>query len=80
MSPKTAVFTHNDGRSVNLLQSEGTIPMVYQNVTYNIPVVIWLMETYPLLVVCQVAGRVWQNGVVCGSSACLEVVIILMDC
>ncbi|GJR95236.1 ELC-like protein [Tanacetum coccineum] len=47
MTPKTATFMHNDGRSVNLLQSDGTIPMVYQNVTYNIPVVIWLMETYP---------------------------------
>ncbi|KAI3731935.1 hypothetical protein L1987_63128 [Smallanthus sonchifolius] len=44
---KTATFTHNDGRSVNLLQSDGTVPMVFQNVTYNIPVVIWLMETYP---------------------------------
>ncbi|KAL8192121.1 hypothetical protein R6Q57_028070 [Mikania cordata] len=47
LHPQTAVFTHNDGRSVNLLQSDGTVPMVYQNVTYNIPVVIWLMETYP---------------------------------
>ncbi|KVH89332.1 protein ELC-like [Cynara cardunculus var. scolymus] len=47
LQPKTATFTHNDGRSVNLLQSDGTIPMVFQNVTYNIPVVIWLMETYP---------------------------------
>ncbi|XXG67098.1 hypothetical protein AAC387_Pa06g0517 [Persea americana] len=44
---KTAVFTHNDGRTVNLLQAEGTIPMVYLQVLYNIPVVIWLMETYP---------------------------------
>ncbi|KAF5193171.1 Elc-like protein [Thalictrum thalictroides] len=44
---KTATFTHNDGRTVNLLQADGTIPMIYQNVTYNIPVVIWLMETYP---------------------------------
>ncbi|XP_077229192.1 protein ELC-like [Tasmannia lanceolata] len=40
-------FTHNDGRTVNLLQAEGTVPMNYQGVTYNIPVVIWLMETYP---------------------------------
>ncbi|KAI3719346.1 hypothetical protein L6452_20243 [Arctium lappa] len=47
LQPKTATFTHNDGRSVNLLQSDGTVPMVFQNVTYNIPVVIWLMETYP---------------------------------
>ncbi|MCL7023301.1 hypothetical protein MKW94_024902 [Papaver nudicaule] len=47
LQPKTAVFNHTDGRTVNLLQAEGTIPMIYMNVTYNIPVVIWLMETYP---------------------------------
>ncbi|EPS63144.1 hypothetical protein M569_11641 [Genlisea aurea] len=47
LQPKTAVFTHNDGRTVNLLQADGTIPMLYQGVTYNIPVIIWLMESYP---------------------------------
>ncbi|CAL0304313.1 unnamed protein product [Lupinus luteus] len=47
LEPKTATFTHNDGRSVNLLQADGTVPMPYQGVTYNIPVVIWLMESYP---------------------------------
>ncbi|KAK9051481.1 hypothetical protein SSX86_028108 [Deinandra increscens subsp. villosa] len=47
LQPKTATFTHNDGRSVNLLQSDGTVPMVFHSVTYNIPVVIWLMESYP---------------------------------
>ncbi|KAF5733655.1 protein ELC-like [Tripterygium wilfordii] len=47
LEPKTAVFTHNDGRSVNLLQADGTIPMPFHGVTYNIPVVIWLMESYP---------------------------------
>ncbi|KAE8723668.1 Protein ELC [Hibiscus syriacus] len=47
LEPKTATFTHNDGRSVNLLQADGTIPMPFQGVTYNIPVIIWLMESYP---------------------------------
>ncbi|XP_019454284.1 PREDICTED: protein ELC-like isoform X3 [Lupinus angustifolius] len=47
LEPKTATFTHNDGRSVNLLQADGTVPMPYQGVTYNIPVLIWLMESYP---------------------------------
>ncbi|KAL4179648.1 hypothetical protein AMTRI_Chr13g121130 [Amborella trichopoda] len=46
---KTATFTHNDGRSVNLLQAEGTIPMVYHDVVYNIPAVVWLVESYPRL-------------------------------
>ncbi|KAJ7568205.1 hypothetical protein O6H91_01G023200 [Diphasiastrum complanatum] len=44
---KTAMFTHNDGRTVNLLQADGTIPMYYQDVKYNIPVTIWLLESYP---------------------------------
>ncbi|EOA22232.1 hypothetical protein CARUB_v10002819mg [Capsella rubella] len=47
LDPKTATFTHNDGRSVTLLQADGTIPMPFQGVSYNIPVVIWLLESYP---------------------------------
>ncbi|CAH8359853.1 unnamed protein product [Eruca vesicaria subsp. sativa] len=33
--------------SLNHLQADGTIPMIYHGVTYNIPVVIWLLESYP---------------------------------
>lgn len=44
---KTGVFMHNDGRTSNLLQAEGTIPMYYQDVKYNIPITMWLLETYP---------------------------------
>ncbi len=44
---KTAIFTHNDGRTSNLLQSDGTIPMRYQDVMYNIPITMWLLESYP---------------------------------
>ncbi|KAM3685735.1 hypothetical protein ACB098_11G143100 [Castanea mollissima] len=47
LEPKTATFTHNDGRSVNLLQAEGTVPVSFQSVTYNIPIIVWLMESYP---------------------------------
>ncbi|XP_010492167.1 PREDICTED: protein ELC-like [Camelina sativa] len=47
LDPKTATFTHNDGRSVILLQTEGTVPMLFQGVSYNIPVVIWLLDSYP---------------------------------
>ncbi|GLT93412.1 hypothetical protein SLE2022_112060 [Rubroshorea leprosula] len=47
LEPKTSSFTHNDGRSANLLQVDGTIPMFYMSVTYNIPIIIWLMESYP---------------------------------
>eukprot|EP00897_Mesotaenium_endlicherianum_P001066 jgi/Mesen1/10960/ME000096S10543 len=44
---KPAQFTHNDGRAVTLLQCEGTIPMMYQGVKYNIPVTAWLLEGFP---------------------------------
>jgi ESCRT-I complex subunit TSG101 len=32
-------FTHNDGRTVHLLATDGTIPIHYQAVKYNIPIV-----------------------------------------
>ncbi|KAL9230661.1 hypothetical protein vseg_005984 [Gypsophila vaccaria] len=47
LSIKTADFTHNDGRTTALLQADGTIPMMYQSVTYNLPVILWLLEFYP---------------------------------
>ncbi|KAL2642058.1 hypothetical protein R1flu_009645 [Riccia fluitans] len=44
---QTAPFTHNDGRSTTLLQIFGTIPMYYRDVKYNIPVEMWLLESFP---------------------------------
>ncbi|GLJ26629.1 hypothetical protein SUGI_0517690 [Cryptomeria japonica] len=52
LQAKTAMFSHNDGRTVNLLQAEGTVPMYYQEVMYNIPVIIWLLESYPRQAPC----------------------------
>eukprot|EP00803_Ostreobium_quekettii_P002109 evm.model.scf_1113EXC.1 EVM.evm.TU.scf_1113EXC.1 scf_1113EXC:1500-6638(+) len=40
-------YTHNDGRVVRLLKAEGTLPMYYQKVKYNIPVAVWLPDNYP---------------------------------
>jgi len=44
---KNGTYTHNDGRNAHLLRTEGTIPMFYQNVRYNVPVTIFLLEAYP---------------------------------
>lgn len=44
---RPATFTHNDGRSLSLLQLEGTIPMWYRNVKYNIPLSLWLPDLFP---------------------------------
>lgn len=35
-------------RTLELLLAEGTVPMYYQSVKYNIPVAVWLPERYPL--------------------------------
>lgn len=40
-------FTHNDGRTVQLLRADGTIPIYYQGVKYNIPVKLHLPEGFP---------------------------------
>ncbi|XP_030572777.1 tumor susceptibility gene 101 protein [Drosophila novamexicana] len=40
-------FVFNDGSSKDLFALQGTIPVVYKNNTYYIPICIWLMDTHP---------------------------------
>ncbi|XP_023164137.1 tumor susceptibility gene 101 protein [Drosophila hydei] len=40
-------FVFNDGSVKDLLALQGTIPVVYKNNTYYIPICIWLMDTHP---------------------------------
>ncbi|XP_055313356.1 tumor susceptibility gene 101 protein [Sitodiplosis mosellana] len=40
-------FVFNDGTTKELLNISGTIPVVYKNNTYHIPICIWLMDTHP---------------------------------
>ncbi|CAH0401431.1 unnamed protein product [Chilo suppressalis] len=40
-------FVFNNGVRKDLLHLEGTIPVNYKGVFYNIPVCIWLMDTHP---------------------------------
>ncbi|KAH8343343.1 hypothetical protein KR059_008557 [Drosophila kikkawai] len=40
-------FIFNDGTSKDLFTLQGTIPVVYKNNTYYIPICIWLMDTHP---------------------------------
>ncbi|SPO23590.1 related to Tumor susceptibility gene 101 protein [Ustilago trichophora] len=47
LSPKTEVFTFNDGRTQLLLTLDGTIPVEFRNTTYNIPVAYWIPQHYP---------------------------------
>jgi len=62
---------HDNGRHSLLLQLSGTIPIYYKGSQYNIPVVIWLLETYPAIppkcYVTPTAGTLWLifNGAAC---------------
>lgn len=47
LSPKTEVYTYDDGRSQLLLVLTGTVPMQYRSATYNIPVAFWIPRSYP---------------------------------
>ncbi|XP_077298549.1 tumor susceptibility gene 101 [Arctopsyche grandis] len=47
LSASTDKFIFNDGSCKDLINLEGTIPVIYKSVTYNIPVCIWLMDTHP---------------------------------
>ncbi|XP_022215525.1 tumor susceptibility gene 101 protein [Drosophila obscura] len=40
-------FVFNDGSHKDLFTLQGTIPVVYKNNTYYIPICIWLMDTHP---------------------------------
>lgn len=48
----------------HLLLAEGTVPMYYQGVKYNIPVALWLPERYPLQ--APMAYVVRAGGGACG--------------
>ncbi|KAH0612924.1 uncharacterized protein H6S33_009304 [Morchella sextelata] len=47
LSPRTDVYTHEDGRSQLLLNLVGTFPVTFRGATYQIPLKIWLLHEYP---------------------------------
>ncbi|KAF3202980.1 hypothetical protein TWF191_002833 [Orbilia oligospora] len=47
LSPKTDVYTYDDGRSDLLLCIHGTLPVAFRGATYNIPLNIWVPHQYP---------------------------------
>ncbi|XP_022663288.1 tumor susceptibility gene 101 protein-like isoform X1 [Varroa jacobsoni] len=45
--PKAETFIFNNGSSKELVCLDGTIPVRYKNVTYNIPIRIWVLDIHP---------------------------------
>lgn len=47
LSPRLEMFVFNDGTRKDLVCLNGTIPVSYKGVTYNIPICVWLLDTHP---------------------------------
>ncbi|MCJ1299099.1 hypothetical protein MMC08_001890 [Hypocenomyce scalaris] len=46
-SPRTDVYTHENGQSSLLLHLNGTLPVSFRGTTYMFPVAIWVSHAYP---------------------------------
>ncbi|KAK5867660.1 hypothetical protein PBY51_012129 [Eleginops maclovinus] len=40
-------YVYNDGTTKDLMSLTGTIPVMFEDQTYNIPVCLWIEESYP---------------------------------
>ncbi|XP_044281656.1 tumor susceptibility gene 101 protein isoform X3 [Varanus komodoensis] len=47
LKPVMDSYVFNDGTSRELMSLTGTIPVSYKGNTYNIPICLWLLDTYP---------------------------------
>jgi len=47
LQPKQERFIFNDGNQRELVNLDGTIPVPYKGQTYNIPMILWLLDTHP---------------------------------
>ncbi|RKF82314.1 putative escrt-i component [Golovinomyces cichoracearum] len=47
LSPRTDVYTYENGTSALLLHISGTIPVVFRGTCYRFPITIWVPHSYP---------------------------------
>ncbi|XP_012692824.2 tumor susceptibility 101a isoform X2 [Clupea harengus] len=47
LKPVMDAYVFNDGSSRDLMSLTGTVPVSYRGNVYNIPVCLWLLDTYP---------------------------------
>ncbi|XP_038620735.1 tumor susceptibility gene 101 protein isoform X2 [Tachyglossus aculeatus] len=47
LKPLLDAYVFNDGNSRELMSLTGTIPVSYRGNTYNIPICLWLLDSYP---------------------------------
>ncbi|XP_070686091.1 ubiquitin-conjugating enzyme E2 variant 3 [Pempheris klunzingeri] len=47
MKPSTGTYTFSDGTQKDLLKLTGNIPVQYEGRSYNFPIQLWLMDSFP---------------------------------
>ena len=47
MSPRTEVYTYENGGSALLLTASGTLPVDFRGATYRFPIKLWIPQAYP---------------------------------
>ncbi|TID18307.1 UEV-domain-containing protein [Venturia nashicola] len=47
LTPRTEVYTYENGASALLLQVHGTIPVQFRGTTYRFPISLWIPHAYP---------------------------------
>ncbi|XP_061177505.1 tumor susceptibility gene 101 protein-like, partial [Saccostrea echinata] len=47
LRPELERFYFGDGTKKNLLNLNGTIPVNYEGNEYNIPIIVWILDTHP---------------------------------
>lgn len=48
LTPTIGTLIHNDGLETTQIVLSGTVPIIYKNITYNIPVDVFLLTLYPV--------------------------------
>lgn len=47
LSPRTEVYTHENGSSALLLTLSGTLPVAFRGTTYRYPLKVWIPQSFP---------------------------------
>ncbi|KAI9742183.1 MAG: hypothetical protein M1818_004083 [Claussenomyces sp. TS43310] len=47
LTPRTEVYTYENGASALLLQLSGTLPVAFRGATYRFPLALWIPHAYP---------------------------------
>ncbi|XP_040895166.1 tumor susceptibility gene 101 protein [Toxotes jaculatrix] len=47
LMPTMDKYVYNDGTTKDLMSLTGTIPVIFNDQTYNIPICLWIEESYP---------------------------------